>query len=848
MWINYSDSEVNIFHPICEKAIALSIERLGLTQTYQVLHHQHTGSLEMDFVVQNKRTGKYLCVVEVKRTPTDVHSARYQYQAMSYVQMNEGQTEAPFYILTNLEYAFSFRYNAMRPRVFQQMLSPGLQCIGLFRDYDNKESYVEILANFFEERFGSFIAGRDSYLVTLDQFASHMEQLKAEPKKWKSNLAILLYEYIRGAFTVVSRSDLHDVRLFNNDIIQICNEAAHINFQEIFGYSRERYENSAYVENNMLVNLFDFGHQNVTGDSVADVLHQIVSEGHEHEGEVPTDLELSRVLALLAHHCSGDLNETDKICGPAAGSGNLISSLIPEYNLSANQIVANDINRQLGELLTLRLGLNFTRIVGMEHSPTITCENICDLSQSYFDDVKVIVMNPPFLGGVYSVERKQVFYNRIKQLAGGDTGTNVGQMPLEAAFLELITYLAPERTIVACVFPKTHLHARGQEAQSIRKILLNRFGLNTIFNYPGKDIFLDVTRDTCILIGKIGERAEDISVISSYETIPNIDLSRLMSSLQTELDDEFKQIMPGIVAKITSREELQSSVQDGWRKINSEMLEAINFVEDVFMNDRFNLICEMDLVMKRGGAGNSGGSDLIFFDSRNDLYDHFSQSGFSLGDGMRNAELDSFVADGGDSKFLDISLLRESDAHRIIDYYLQLPTRVGSQARHSKTREQWMKILKRECRGKFAPYSVLIPRALRRKGRVHLVSNDIFVSTNFLVCYGMNEKDAILLSTWISTVFYQLICEVSSKNQEGMRKMEVSDISLTNVPKFELVSDDTYEKLAAEIEVIDFVDLQAPVARNVDKIWAEELFGDDAQTKMNEATSLLRYLANRRNS
>lgn len=78
--------------------------------------------------------------------------------------------------------------------------------------------------------------------------------------------------------------------------------------------------------------------------------------------------------------------------------------------------------------------------------------------------------------------------------------------------------------------------------------------------------------------------------------------------------------------------------------------------------------------------------------------------------------------------------------------------------------------------------------------------------------------------------------------------MEVSDISLTNVPKFELVSDDTYEKLAAEIEVIDFVDLQAPVARNVDKIWAEELFGDDAQTKMNEATSLLRYLANRRNS
>lgn len=122
MWISYSDSEVNRFHPICERALNYALRLIGKDDQYRVLHHQYTGALEMDYVVQNIATGKYLCVVEVKRTPADVHSARYQFQAMSYVQMNAGQSEKPFYILTNLEYAFSFRYDAGRPRVFQQML------------------------------------------------------------------------------------------------------------------------------------------------------------------------------------------------------------------------------------------------------------------------------------------------------------------------------------------------------------------------------------------------------------------------------------------------------------------------------------------------------------------------------------------------------------------------------------------------------------------------------------------------------------------------------------------------------------------------------------------------------
>ena len=156
-----------------------------------------------------------------------------------------------------------------------------------------------------------------------------------------------------------------------------------------------------------------------------------------------------------------------------------------------------------------------------------------------------------------------------------------------------------------------------------------------------------------------------------------------------------------------------------------------------------------------------------------------------------------------------------------------------------------MRILERESRGKFLPNSVLIPRALRRKGRVHLVENDIFVSTNFQVCYGMNERDSVILATWISTIFYQLICEVSSKDQEGMRKMEIRDIAQTMVPMFESVSEATFERLKAALATTEFVDLQSPEIREVDTIWAEALFREEADSKLEEARRLLAYTANR---
>ncbi|MBT9151384.1 MAG: hypothetical protein DDT40_01577 [candidate division WS2 bacterium] len=353
--------------------------------------------------------------------------------------MNAGESEKPFYILTNLEYAFAFRYDASKPRVFQQMLKPGLSSIGSFA-IDDEPTFVNKLAEYFKERIEEYCTDSYDYLVTLEEFALHMGHIKGNSKQWKSHLAVLLYEYIRGAFTFLNRNDLPDVRIFHNDITRICNEAARINFKDIFDYSDATFERNVNINNSTLINLYDFGNQNVTGDSVSGILHQIVSAGHEHEGEVPTDLELGRLVAGLAKYVNGDLAEGDLLCDPAAGSGNLISSSVDIFGLSPTQILVNDSNSKLLELLSLRLGLNYARTISRGNSPTIYNKNVVDLDRNFFADVKVIVMNPPFVAGINCVGRKQEFYRKIKQLAGHDTGTNIGQMPLEAAFLELNNY------------------------------------------------------------------------------------------------------------------------------------------------------------------------------------------------------------------------------------------------------------------------------------------------------------------------------------------------------------------------------------------------------------------------
>ena len=84
----------------------------------------------------------------------------------------------------------------------------------------------EKLARYFSERLTDYTNNSYDYLVTLEEFASHMEHIKDEPKRWKTHLAALLYEYIRGAFTFINRNELRDIRKSNSNLADITSKLA----------------------------------------------------------------------------------------------------------------------------------------------------------------------------------------------------------------------------------------------------------------------------------------------------------------------------------------------------------------------------------------------------------------------------------------------------------------------------------------------------------------------------------------------------------------------------------------------------------------------------------------------
>lgn len=845
--ISYADSEVKTFHPLCEEALNQALKSLGLSREYEVLHHQYVEKLEMDYVIRNIHTQKYLCVIEVKRTPADVQSTRYQIQAQSYVQMNHPQNEKPFYVLTNLEKLISFRYDTSKPRVYQQMLAPGMESICDF-SMDDESTIVKKLAAAFAELIDKFKKDKYQYLSTLDQFLSYMNTVAADDKRWKSSMAMLMYEYIRGAFRAVRRSEIkYDIRKFHDDVEQVCIEANKVDFDGIFAYDSAKYLPRLKMPAAMFSDIYKYGNINISGDLIADALHSMISANKRHDGEVATDLELASLAAVLAKISNGPLSAGKKICDPAAGSGNLICSSINIFNAEPNQLIANDINPKLIELLSLRLGLSFPKAIAKPNAAQVTSNDIVNLDRADFEDVEVLLLNPPFVAGINCVNRKIPFYNKIKELKGSEATTKVGQMNLGAVFLETVCHLAKAGTTIVCIFPKAHLTERGEEAVAFRRMLLDLFGLHTIFNYPAEGLFDSVTEETCVFAGKIMQKAEKVIVYSSDEKVADIDLHELQNITEQYCRTDFATVFPGVEARELDWTELDAAAEGGWRIVCSEMSEAVQFIESSIKRcKKLTNITNTTNIYRKGKVGVNGGSDLTFFDSIDALYTKYEGS-VTLEEGMRNAKSNDFILNSGDSKFLDFNGISSGLAASIAKDYTMMTRTAGKQQRKVKSAGEWETIAKKYGKVRFSKNSVLIPTKTRKRGRIHLSSVPLYVSTNFAVFTYPSMDEAEIAASYMTTVFYQLECEVMCKNHAGVRKGEVGDIITTHVPMFADISPSEIQKIQDEVSNIRFLDLNKPSISKMDEIWAEILFGADAGTCLEDACRLLRFLANRRN-
>ena len=208
---------------------------------------------------------------------------------------------------------------------------------------------------------------------------------------------------------------------------------------------------------------------------------------------------------------------------------------------------------------------------------------------------------------------------------------------------------------------------------------------------------------------------------------------------------------------------------------------------------------------------------------------------------------DSMLLADGDSACFDAPKIGGGELEAIVDDYMRLPAKKSLQQRKEKTAAELAGLVRLTAGKPVAPNTVLLPRAIRSKGRVYLTEAGAVVSTNFICITAKDRSDAAVLATWFCTVFYQLVCEINAKPQEGMRKMEVGDIEETYIPVFAGLTAAERESLAAEAAGVEFLALCSPKARRVDELWAGILYGAEAGARLAEAARLLEFLANARN-
>ena len=853
MWISENDKEVECFHPVCAQALTRALEELGMDR-YEVQHHRYVGSLEMDLVVANKTTNKIFCVIEVKRTIAAVYSSRYQYQAMSYVQaLRDTEKETNYYILTNLECSCLFKYSASRPAVYNQILEPGVLFNYKFEDVSEAE-FKEALKDQYKDLLLKIVNGYNQYVLSFSDFAASVHDAMPDINKWNTSLAFLFYEYIRGSFQSISRSDFRNISFFRNSILAICIEASKVNFKGIFGLPVNEYNSRFSPSGRLLSELYSLGANYKDADAICNIMHSVISQGHEHEGEVATDTELAQVLMALVHVFCPTLNQNDQIGDPAAGSGTLLSAATRIYrDINPSQLVANDINRNLLQLLTLRLGLTFPETITKDNFPIVQVSDIAQLPPSFFEHIKVLVLNPPYLAATAEscINRKRRLVDRIKAITGNESVTNLGQASLECPFIELVTAYAYPGTVIACIIPNTHLTGQGSSDIAFRSFLLSSFGLKLIFTYPLSALFEGVSQNTSIIIGVKGTTPETVSCVKSIRLISELNPEFLSDINQIPNNtDEFIEITDGILGCSKNTDDLRRENANGWNFLNPVILEGMRFIDShVTKSSVIVPITHTNYRdFRRGCVGNSGASDLLFVSTLSEFYNAVqSRIVNNLAAGMRNSDYPSFLVGKGDKLFFDSTSLSDKDLKPILEEFRLNYVRVGGrQRRDTKSTNDYIRILRAEQNHFVPANSVLLPRASRRTGSAYVCTERTFISTNFMAVPTSTKREATIIASWMCSIFYQIELETVSKNNNGMRKVERVNIDKTHIPDINSLTEEEVGRIMTT-PIQTFLDIREPRIREIDRVWARILTKEDNNEDMlNEAVLQLVLLSSNR--
>ncbi len=843
----YTDDEVKCFHPVFEACAIKAIANMGLEKTIRVMHHRSFNGITVDFSIERIQTSKIVLLVEIKRTQSAVESTRYRHQALSYRKEADHMSETNYYILTNLEKTELFRYDQGKSRVSSQLIHGSPFIAGSFNQKD-RDLFIVNLTKQIEIILNIAITDQGKYDDNIEKLYYSLEDKINNYPEWHKTLMPFSYEYIRGASANYSKLS-EKIKLYRWNAVEnytsqpsrISEKGSSIDFEHVFKKPFPQSNDADAFNNELLENAYKNGKTRGQAEDIAEIVSKLLEP--KGLGIVETDEELARLLSIVSESQLDFPILTDElICDPASGSGRL---LVAAAQTSFNELApynfwANEIEDYFSETLSLRLGLHFADTITPDTAPKITIDDINNLIPEDFSQVKIILLNPPYISGVYSKKEKLQISKTIKKITGLNSLTSKGQIGLEVPFLELVHVLSASGTVIAAIMPYALLTRKSPEVQSFRNFLIHNFGLVMIVTYPRSGLFENVIKKTCIIVGKKDNPSKTIDRVEIKVPIERLDLNEFKKSLKD------KASMRACTISSEKNYFYINSIENGW------LSDIKNIAQEWFSNallNNFSAINKFVLCIKRGTSGNTGSSDL---------------SAMHNEDLIKIVPIDKRLPAINNSNNMQKILVKDNapcvspeinfngDEYNdyvpmLIQKYLSIKSNAKKTSKQEKAPLSYDKVLhslKRDV--KISPdNTVLLPRGTRANCSVGVCLTPYVISTNFIVIQCNSKTEALLIGSWLFCIFAQVQMEYLSHNQEGLRKLEKKEIEQLMIPNIYSISEQDVNNLITVFENSEPINCYELKIRSIDEQWAN-LLSNKPDTLLREAFDLLSDLIEER--
>lgn len=858
----YWDDEVKVFHPLFNDVLKHTLTKMGLDGELEVIHHWSTKGFSgiIDFAICNKKSKKVLLPIEVKKTVVDLKAVGRR-QARGYLDALGMFRGSDYYLATNLEHIELFRDTSDRVLTMAQLLNLSKSYVGNLRTSEF-DVFIENLQNSLTQVLG-VVRGNDgsTYASNISGLLHALETSVDDPESWNQAQTFYSFDYIRGAlgmdnFFKKEVEDWNSAETFATHPGSMKPLVSAIDFDLLFEKVPSGRFNTDEISQ-IVAGAFEAGKSEIFAEDLAGVINEIAYSVKGIPGVVETTPHLADLLvAHLSMILGQEIDSNFRIFEPGCGSGNLIVALKKFYeDLKAEQIFGIEKQELFREVLSLRLGLYFKDSLRNGKRPDLSIRTLESIKVTDCKDVGLVLMNPPFIRGIDCVKERKDIADLVFEISKNKSLLTGEQLGYECGYLELLLNLVPHQTVIASIFPMNAL--LRPKSSELRRYLVENFGLKQIVLYKDNNLFGKVQKSTVILIGSKGSRSESVEVFNYTKDLGSIDFQKF--KIESERGDYIQAVATRSVIK---SEVLQQSVDVGWKALLSTVESEYEVcLEKILDCTEFSMIGEKHRLM-RGNIGNKGASEFLFnpkISSKNSQINKPNKWEMIPTNWILPAVKNSEIAPREITESLGESAIHFPAKHRVQDtpmlifenYFQEnlqsnkLRLNSGSQRKVDKTSTDLIKIL--EISKPVNGPVVLIPRGQRVAAQISFsCEKELMVSTNFFVVDCNSRSEAIILASWLLSLFGQLQLEHSGIDQEGMRKLEKFQIEKCMIPQAIIFTEHEIEELEKVLLETEPLKFKAIAPRELDVVWAKKLSHESWEGLITSTEIVLQGMCNQR--